>query len=260
MNKKAPSYFISHGAPNFAIEKDELSEHLNSLGKSLYNVKAVLVISPHWQTKHLEVMSTSQPSTIHDFYGFPAELYSLSYPASGNPTLAKKVIQLLAEQGIEAFENSTQGYDHGAWVPLIHLLPDHQLPAVQISLPTNFTPQAALSLGRTLAPLRDEGVMIIGSGGLTHNLGELQPKNSKPESYIEEFSTWMNERIKSKDLEQLVNYRTLAPNGKRAHPTEEHLLPLFVALGAIDNIEEPVIVKNQIYYGILSTQSYFWGA
>ena len=259
MNKKAPSCFISHGAPSFAIEQDELSEYLGNLGKSLTNVKAVLVVSPHWQTHALEVMTTPEPETIHDFYGFPAELYSLNYPSLGNPTLARKALKLLAEHGFAAKENHTQGYDHGAWVPLLHLLPEHQLPVFQISLPTRFTPQMAFNLGNALNSLRDEGVMIIGSGGLTHNLHELQSKGAQPAPYIEEFIHWIDEKIKARDLEKLVEYRRLAPHGARAHPTEEHLLPLFVAIGASHQDENLTTIANQIYYGILATQSYFWG-
>ena len=259
MTQKAPTCFISHGAPSFAIEQDELSDYLYDLGQSLKNVKAILIVSPHWQTQQLEVMTTAKPTTIHDFYGFPEALYSLQYPASGNPSLARQVIELLAQHKIDATENSSQGYDHGAWVPLIHLLPKHQLPVFQISLPTNFNPKMTFDLGKAIASLRDEGVMIIGSGGLTHNLYELQPKESKPEHYIEEFVNWMDDKVKSRDFEQLVNYRTLAPHSKRAHPTDEHLLPLFIALGASDDNEELTIVENQIYYGILSTKSYFWG-
>lgn len=257
--KKAPTCFISHGAPSFAIEQDELSDYLANLGQSLNNVKAILVVSPHWQTKKLEVMTTAKPATIHDFYGFPEELYSLQYPAAGSPSLAKKVIDLLAQHGIHSTENSSQGYDHGAWVPLIHLLPKHQLPVFQVSLPVNFNPQITLDLGKALKSIRDDGVMIIGSGGLTHNLYELKTKESKPEDYILDFVSWMDDKVTSRDFEQLVNYRILAPYSKRAHPTDEHLLPLYLALGASDENEELKIVENEIYYGILSTKSYFWG-
>ena len=259
MTPKAPTCFISHGAPSFAIEQDELSDYLANLGQSLENVKAILIVSPHWQTQKLEVMTTAKPATIHDFYGFPETLYSLQYPASGNPSLAKKVIELLAAHKIYTSENSSQGYDHGAWVPLIHLFPKHHLPVLQISLPINFNPQMTFDLGKALASLREEGVMIIGSGGLTHNLYELRPKESKPEHYIEEFVNWMDDKVESRDFAQLVNYRILAPHSKRAHPTDEHLLPLFLALGASDENEQLKIVDNEIYYGILSTKSYFWG-
>ena len=259
MTPKAPTCFISHGAPSFAIEQDELSDYLANLGQSLENVKAILIVSPHWQTQKLEVMTTAKPATIHDFYGFPEALYSLQYPASGDPSLAKKVIELLAAHKIYTSENSSQGYDHGAWVPLIHLFPKHHLPVLQISLPINFNPQMTLDLGKALASLREEGVMIIGSGGLTHNLYELRPKESKPEHYIEEFVNWMDDKVESRDFAQLVNYRILAPHSKRAHPTDEHLLPLFLALGASDENEQLKIVDNEIYYGILSTKSYFWG-
>ena len=259
MIKKAPTCFISHGAPSFAIEQDELSDYLANLGQSLKSVKAILIVSPHWQTQQLEVMTTSKPATIHDFYGFPEALYSLQYPASGDPSLARQVIELLEKYGIKALENPSQGYDHGAWVPLLHLLPEHQLPVFEVSLPINFNPQMTFDLGKALASLREEGVMIIGSGGLTHNLYELQPKESKPAAYIQEFVSWMDDKVKSRDFEQLVNYRTLAPHSKRAHPTDEHLLPLYVALGCSDSNEELKIVENEIYYGILSTTSYFWG-
>lgn len=260
MTKKSPACFISHGAPSFAIEPDALSAYLHKLGKSLPNVKAVLIVSPHWQTRQLEVMSTLKPETVHDFFGFPAALYDLQYPAQGDPVLARSVTDLLNQQGFTAIENTSQGYDHGAWVPLLYLFPNHTIPVIQVSLPIHFNPQLAFNLGKALTSLRDEGVMIIGSGGLTHNLYELQSKEAKPEAYIEEFTDWVDEKIQSKDFDKLLEYRNLAPHSKRAHPTEEHLLPLFVALGASRETEEAAIVKNQVYYGILSTQSYFWGA
>ena len=259
LNTKAPSCFISHGAPTFAIEQDALSDFLSALGKTLHDVRAVLIVSPHWQTQALEVMSNPAPQTIHDFYGFPAELNAIQYPAPGSPNLAKKTITLLSEHGLIAKENSTIGLDHGAWTPLVHLFPEHQTPVFQVSLPRDYDAQAALNLGKALAALRDEGVMIIGSGGLTHNLYELHARNAQPEIYIQEFINWMDKAITENQQEALANYRKLAPHSQRAHPTDEHLLPLFVAIGARNHDEQTVTVENAIYFGTLSTQSYFWG-
>jgi len=204
-------------------------------------------------------MSTPYPDTIHDFYGFPQQLYAIQYPAKGSPEFAASAIKLLSQHGLDAKENPNVGLDHGAWTPLVHLFPQHHIPVFQVSLPKNYDAQATFKLGQILSSLRDEGVMMICSGGYTHNHGELHARNAEPEMYIREFIAWMDSAIANNRLEDLMNYRALAPHSKRAHPTDEHLLPLFFALGARQQSDHSVMVKNEIYFGTLSTQSYFWG-
>lgn len=256
---KAPSFFISHGAPMFAIEPDGLSDYLTRLAASLSNINAVLVISPHWQTRDLCVMGTFQPTTIHDFSGFPEVLYTLQYPAKGSPEYAEVLIKSMAEHGIQVRLDASRGLDHGAWVPLIYLLPQADVPVFQLSMPVHLNAESALQLGAALRALRDRGVLILGSGGFTHNLYEIAPKDAVPESYVKLFGDWMREAVIKRDFERLANYRQLAPYATRAHPTDEHLLPLMVALGASFDDEELHIERGDIYYGMLSMESYFWG-
>ena len=259
MPKKAPVFFISHGAPTFAIEPDELSDYLTRLGQMLTGVNAVLVVSPHWQTRGLQVMTTQHLETTHDFSGFPQALYQLQYPTHGHLDLAEATMALLESFGLEAEAESSRGLDHGAWVPLMYLLPDANIPVFQVSMPKDLNAASALKLGAALSGMREKGVLIIGSGGLTHNLYEISPKDSKPASYIEPFVSWMREAVIARDFEKLANYRQLAPNAARAHPTDEHLLPLMVAIGATAEDEKPKVVHGDIYYSMLAMESYFWG-
>lgn len=257
--KKAPVFFISHGAPSFAIEPDALSEYLQKLGQSLKDIRAVLVISPHWQTSVLSVMTTPEPPTIHDFSGFQEILYTLQYPAKGHAELAEKTMQCLLDAGWGVHADHLRGLDHGAWVPLLYLLPEAKIPVFQVSMPRDLTAKSAITLGQALAPLREQGVLIIGSGGLTHNLYEISPKETAPAGYVKLFADWMRSAVLSRDIQKLENYRQLAPHAERAHPTDEHLLPLMVALGASANDEVPFVFDGPIYYGMLSMESYFWG-
>jgi len=256
---RAPSFFISHGAPMFAVEPDALSDYLTALGSSLAHINAVLLISPHWQTPDLCVMTTPDPATIHDFSGFPEVLYTLQYPAKGSPEWAKQLVQLMGEQGVVVREDAGRGLDHGAWVPLMYLFPKANVPVFQLSMPVGLTAGSALQLGVALRSLRDRGVLMLGSGGFTHNLYEIAPKNSVPEGYIKLFGDWMREAVVARDFERLANYRKLAPHAERAHPTDEHLLPLLVALGASFDEDPLHIESGDIYYGMLSMESYFWG-
>lgn len=259
MMTKAPSFFISHGAPMFAIEPDALSDYLTRLGASLTGINAVLVISPHWQTRDLCVLATPQPSTIHDFSGFPDILYTLQYPAKGSPEYADVLIQMMVEQGVQVRSAASRGLDHGAWVPLMYLFPQADIPVFQLSMPIHLNAESALQLGYALRVLRDRGVLILGSGGFTHNLYEIAPKNATPEPYVKLFGDWMREAVIKRDFESLANYRQLAPHAERAHPTDEHLLPLMIALGASFDDEALHIEHGNTYYGMLSMESYFWG-
>jgi 4,5-DOPA dioxygenase extradiol len=174
----------------------------------------------------------AQPQTIHDFSGFPRALYQLAYPAPGAPELAQRAVGLLAQAGIDAALDNSWGLDHGAWVPLMLMYPAADIPVLQIALQPQRGPDHHFELGRALAPLRDEGVLILGSGGATHNLRELGAPDSPPPAWAVEFSAWLNDTITAGQTDALLNYRRLAPHAARNHPTEEHLLPLFVAAGA----------------------------
>jgi 4,5-DOPA dioxygenase extradiol len=219
----------------------------------------VLVISPHWRTRGLRIGASEQPDTVHDFGGFPAPLYALRYPVKGAPEVAHEVAAQLTQSGLPTQTVDEQGLDHGAWVPLMHMLPGASVPVLQLSLPIELRPTEAVSLGRALAPLRERGVLLVGSGSLTHNLYEFrQSETETPEDYVHEFVQWARRAAVTHDLHALVDFRG-APYSRRAHPSDEHYLPLLVAAGASGS-EEPVeIIEGGVTYGVLSMEGYVFG-
>lgn len=255
---RQPSLFISHGSPMFAVEPGELGPNLRRLGDALHNVAAILVVSPHWQTRGVRVAATPVPETIHDFGGFPASLYQLRYPAIGAPTVAEEAIRLLIAAGFDAKADRQRGLDHGAWVPLLHLIPSADLPVFQVSMPHDLDAAGALALGKALAPLRERGVLVIGSGSLTHNLYEFRQHISDPE-YAQAFADWAHAAVLDRDVEALVDYRQRAPHASRAHPTEEHYLPLLVAAGAAHHDDSAERIPGGMTYGVLSMDSFAFG-
>lgn len=256
---QAPVLFISHGAPTFAIEPGILGPKLNALGAQLSGIKAVLVVSAHWQTCGMSVSTDAKPETIHDFGGFPSRLYDLHYPAAGAPDVAAQAVQLLRDAGFSTATDQGRGLDHGAWVPLIHLLPNAQLPVFQVSMPYDLTTAQAVHLGRTLAPLREQGVLILASGSMTHNLGEFRQGVAAGDRYVQEFSNWVITAVRANAVNAVVQYRTAAPHAERAHPSEEHFLPLLVAMGARCNGESVTLIEGGIEHGMLSMDSFVWG-
>nr|WP_067291057.1 class III extradiol ring-cleavage dioxygenase [Marinobacterium profundum] len=257
--RKAPVLFISHGAPTFALEPGLLGPQLNAAGRQLAGAKAILLVSPHWQSRHIRVMTTVAPETIHDFGGFPRALFELQYPAPGSPRYAAQAAELLFGAGYSVTLDARQGLDHGAWVPLRYLLPNADVPVFQVSMPYNLDAAGALALGRALAPLREQGVVIIGSGSMTHSLYEFRQQGGRQAAYAAEFARWIHSAVMAAKLEQLMDYRTLAPHAERAHPTDEHYLPLLVALGARSDDEQVHFMQGGITHGVLSMDSYAWG-
>lgn len=256
---KAPVFFISHGAPTLAIEPGELGARLQTIGHRLTGIKAVLIVSPHWQTREVTVMTTLQPETVHDFGGFPAALYELQYPVAGQPELARTAARLLVEAGFTVDFDGGRGLDHGAWVPLYHLLPQAQVPVFQVSMPATLDAAQAVKLGRALSSLREHGVLIVGSGSMTHNLYEFRHSSAQPEAYVQEFTTWVQAAVLAKGVQQLVDYRAEAPHAQRAHPSEEHFLPLLIAMGAVTETDQVTVLQGGITNGVLSMESYAWG-
>lgn len=258
----APTLFISHGAPTFALEPGLLGPALNALGQQLSGangVKAVLVVSPHWQTRDVKVMTSPAPETVHDFGGFPAALHDLKYPVAGHPRLAAEVSRLLSQAGWAVGVDERRGLDHGAWVPLRHLLPKANIPVFQVSMPVDLDTVSAFELGKALAPIRDNGVMIVASGSMTHNLYEFRHSGAAEQDYALEFTHWIRQAVTSQDIEGLLDYRQRAPHAQRAHPTEEHFLPLLVALGARSDGETVQVIDAGVANGVLSMESYAWG-
>ncbi len=230
-----PTLFLSHGAPDIVISESPARDFLMGLGKAFEKPRAILVVSAHWETAEPALNAVEANATIHDFGGFPAELYAMQYPAPGSPALAGRAATLLRDAGFPARIDSRRGLDHGAWVPLILAYPAADIPIVQLSVQPRLGPAHHLAIGRALKPLRGEGILIIGSGSFTHNLYEFfhSPAEAGDEpEWVKAFAEWFDRALMESRVNDLVNYRQIAPNAERNHPTDEHLLPLFVALGA----------------------------
>lgn len=256
---RLPALFISHGSPMFAVEPGRLGPQLARLGKALPHPRAVLVLSAHWMSRGVEVQAGPAPATIHDFGGFPPVLYTLDYPAPGAPALADEIVARLAQHGIAARPTTAGGLDHGAWVPLMHLYPAADVPVLQISLPAPGDPRVLLALGEALAPLRDSGVLIVGSGSLTHNLREFRG-GAGSQAYIAEFADWVWRTLAADDREALIDYRARAPHAQRAHPTDEHFLPLYFAVGAAGADRATVTrLEGGVSSGVISMDSFVFG-
>ena len=230
---RLPSVFISHGAPTLPIDPSMPSAEFASLAATLPRPRAILMLSAHWGTVQPVASVATQPETIHDFYGFPRSLYELRYPAPGAPELAQRAAALLGENGI-ATATADHGLDHGAWVPLLLMFPDADVPVAQLSIQPRLDAAHHFRVGRALRALRDENVMIVGSGQITHNLRMAdfgaRPEDADPR--VVEFTDWFEARLADRDIDALLDYRARAPHAALMHPTDEHLLPVFGALGA----------------------------
>ncbi|HYG08242.1 MAG TPA: class III extradiol ring-cleavage dioxygenase [Stenotrophomonas sp.] len=229
-----PTLYISHGSPMTALQPGQVGSRLAELGRTLPRPRAMVVATAHWLARAPMVGAAQQPQTVHDFGGFPPALYALQYPAPGDPALARQVQQLLLDAGLPAGLDAQRGLDHGVWVPLRLLYPDADIPVVPISIQPLLGPAHAFALGRALAPLRQQGVLVVGSGSITHNLHDARGTYSEAREapYVRPFIGWAESRLAASDIRALLDYRRQAPYAERAHPTDEHLLPLFVAAGA----------------------------
>ncbi|MEZ5458592.1 MAG: class III extradiol ring-cleavage dioxygenase [Steroidobacteraceae bacterium] len=229
-----PTLFLSHGSPLQALPDSHAGPVWRAFAAGLPRPNAALVVSAHWESASPLVSGNAGSETVHDFGGFPAPLYSLRYPAPPAADHAARVVDLLRTAGMTATADSRRGLDHGAWVPLRWMYPAADLPIVQLSVQTALGPAQHLQLGQALAGLPRENILVIGSGHATHNLREAFAARTNPAAlrYVDEFADWLHAALVAGDHETLLDYRRRAPGAARAHPTEEHLLPLFVALGA----------------------------
>ncbi len=248
-----PALFLSHGAPTLATEPSVTADFLGELGGALARPTAIVIVSAHWDTARPAVTGAGRPPTIHDFGGFGPELHAMGYPAPGAPALAAEIAELLT-----AAVDAERGFDHGVWVPLSRLYPNADVPTVAVSLQSRLGPAHHLALGQALRPLRERNVLIVGSGSLTHNLREFfgRAPVGPGETYAAEFAEWIAAAVERGDVEALLDYRRRAPHAERAHPTDEHLLPLFVALGA----GSPGVAGSRIHHamdaGVLAMDAY----
>jgi len=255
-----PTLFISHGSPMHAVHAGAAGRAWTALGSTLTRPRAILIASAHWETSVPMLTGNPKPQTIHDFGGFPPELYQQRYPAPGAPELAARAVALLKDADIAAGIDGCRGLDHGAWVPLKWMYPQYDVPVVQLSIQPELGAAHHLRLGRALAPLLEREVLIIGSGHTTHNLRDWMsnPRRDEPLRYVEAFSTWLHERLQAHDADAVSAYREQAPDATRAHPTEEHFLPLFVAWGAAGTDARAERVVSGYEAGALSMDSYLF--
>lgn len=257
---RLPSLFVSHGAPTFALAPGLSGPQLTALGGALPRPKAVLVVSPHWTTNDVRVGAVARPQTIHDFGGFPQALYQLSYPAPGAPDIASRTLDVLRSAGWSASLDASRGLDHGAWVPLRYLYPAADIPVFQVSMPQSLDAESAYLLGRSLSVLAQDGVLVVGSGSLTHNLYEFRMGDSAEPAYARDFVQWVREAIRDNDVDRLLHTLSRAPMAHRAHPTPEHFLPLLVAYGASDQGGVAEVLDGGFAHGVLAMESYVFGS
>lgn len=235
-----PALFLSHGSPMMALEPSAARDFLSTLSDHVDRPRAILVISAHhdaaYEGGQITVTASPAPPTIHDFGGFPAELFAMRYPAPGDPALAADVVRRLTDAGFDARADPARGLDHGAWVPLTLAWPTADVPVVQLSVFSGQSPEWHFALGQALAPLRDHGVLIIGSGSLTHNLrafATVRPAIDTPAPpWVSRFADWVAERMEAGAAIDVLHAVERGPHGRDNHPTMDHILPLFVAMGA----------------------------
>jgi 4,5-DOPA dioxygenase extradiol len=254
-----PTLFLSHGSPMLAVEPGRAGAMLAALGRTLPTPRAILVVSAHWMTRIPTVSTAAWPETIHDFGGFPQALYELDYPAPGAPALGEALATRLTGAGIPATTDSRRGLDHGAWVPLRYLAPEADIPVLQLSLPAGWTPAQHLAYGRALQGLGEEGVLVVGSGSITHNLYEVAFGSPAEDPRARAFTAWIEARLAEGDLPALLDYRRQAPHTAWAHPTEEHLSPFFVALGAAAGWPAHRVLAGGVRDKVMSMDAYLFG-
>ena len=233
MTAQPRSIFVGHGAPTLATSSHPATDFLRELGARIGKPRAVIFASPHRQGTSFDAGAAPAFSAWHDFGGFPRELYEIQYSPHGDPALAARVSQVLVEAGLPSRLSADARVDHGIWVPLRLMWPDADVPVMPVAQLGSGT-EAHYRLGQALAPLAAEGYLVIGSGSITHNLADLDRGNefAAPQPWAREFDDWIASRIETGAIDELLDYRKLAPHALRAHPTEDHLMPLFVALGA----------------------------
>jgi 4,5-DOPA dioxygenase extradiol len=261
---RMPTLFISHGSPMMAIEDSAARRFLVALGPRLPRPRALIVLSAHHDDVGTTVTAVERPETIHDFGGFPRELYRLRYAAPGEPRLAAEVAARLTAASLPAEIDRRRGLDHGAWIPLSLMFPLADVPVLQVSIDSARPPEHHFALGRALRPLREEGMLVIGSGGATHNLrlyfhAADRNEASPPLEWVEAFNEWLAGAIEARRFDELLSYGARAPYAQQNHPTPEHFLPLFATLGAAFDDEQGRRIHASYDRGLLSLDAYAFG-
>lgn len=252
MKNLMPVLFVPHGSPMFALEPGAAGAAMVEVAQQLARPRAVVIVSPHWDTVEPVVGIGSRFSTVHDFYGFDPRLYEIHYPATGCPEAAQEVVSAIRGAGFSVSTDAARGLDHGAWVPLRQIFPDADVPIIPLSMQAQRGPAHAYRIGQALSALVRQSFMVIGSGNITHNLRDWQlaKRNGEgPPAYVREFSDWIHDALRAGRIDELLDYRSVSPIAARAHPSEEHLLPLFTALGAAG----PAALPHAFYRGMSET-------
>lgn len=254
---KLPILFIGHGSPMIALEDNKLTENFKRVGEYILEnyekPKAILSISAHWFTEETLVQKEENPRQIYDMYGFPEELYEVKYPVKGCPKLGKRVLELLDDVKV----NNEWGIDHGTWTVLTHIFPKADIPVVQLSVNYKLSPEEVFKLGEKLKPLRDEGVLILGSGNVVHNLRSVDWHNPKGVKAADEFDYYIKKSIVDKNFKNVLDYKEFE-NYEISVPMYDHFYPLVYVLGAVDKVDKVVVFNDIRQMGTISITSYLW--
>jgi 4,5-DOPA dioxygenase extradiol len=257
---KSPAIFVSHGSPMIAIEDDAYTAALEAAGRRLPKPKAIVIVSAHWEASApVRVNASAKPGVFYDFGGFPASLYRLTYDSPGDPALAAEIVLMLNASSVKAELETKRALDHGVWVPLRRLFPEADIPVIEVSLPVPRSAQLVLKMGEALSPLRERGVLLMGSGGIVHNLRMIHPGDDHVDDWAGQFDSWVDSKINARDVDSLLAYADRAPHANLAVPASEHFDPLFFALGASKG-DRPSTLFAGFQYGNLSLRSVTFGA
>ncbi len=262
--QRRPTFFVSHGGPDILLNDTPARTYIEGMSAAMGRPRAIVVASAHFMTRQPAVVHDAKPGMIYDFGGFPEELYRIVYPAPGEPDVALKVAHLLQDAGLAPALVEGRGFDHGTWVPLRMIYPDADIPLVQLAVQPRETPEHHYKLGQALQRLADEDILVFGSGAVTHNLQAMfrggYELNHPALNWVEDFSAWINDKICAGDVDALLDYRHKAPFAVENHPTDEHLLPLFVALGAAGDGAKGTRLHTSVQNGVLAMDAFAFAA
>lgn len=254
-----PTLFVAHGTPALVTEQSKYTRLLRVLAEKLPKPRAIIVISAHWSSPVQRVSTALQYRTVHDFFGFPEELYRIEYPARGDIAVAMQARELLMQEGVACETEDARGLDHGAWSVLRVMYPEADVPVVAMSVNPKLVPEEQYRIGKALGALREQDVLIIGSGGTVHNLNELDWSHRSVSDWALEFDEWLAEQLETWHLDALFHYEARAPHGKKAVPTTEHFFPLLIAAGAADRGKKARLLHREYQYGTLSLSCWMMG-
>lgn len=255
---RAPALFLAHGSPLLGLDAGEFGKTLRRFGVTIPRPEAIVIVSAHWEAPWpIRATASSRPPLIYDFGGFPRALYELQYPAPGSPSFAAEVVRLLSENALPAVSDPRRGWDHGVWIPLRLLYPEADVPVVEVSLPIPRDPGTVLRMGAALAPLRRRNVLLLGSGGIVHNLGlaRLDRPEGPIDDWARKFDEWVRQRVARREKEEIARYRERAPHADLAVPETEHFDPLLFALGAAEESDATEEVASGFQFSNLSLTS-----